>query len=137
MKNLMHDMVMHSLSKNQDKILVVASTEKDSGNGCLFDLCGKKPCVWVSERETVIAMDEVEHGHAIVNKTRRKIGFRHMFRVINGGPGQKGVRKRLPVCVENGIRALFPDDEYMGFREEWKLSDHRHKSNTSVGSKWP
>jgi hypothetical protein len=118
MKNLMHDMVMHSLSKNQDRILVVASTEKDSGNDCLCDLCGEKPCVWVSERETVIANDEVEHGHTIVNKTRRKIGFRHMFRVINGGPGQKGVRKRLPVCVENDIRALFPDDEYMGFREE-------------------
>jgi hypothetical protein len=120
MKNLMHDMVMHSLSKNQKKEMVVTSIEKDSGNDCLCDLCGENPCVWVTERETVIANDEIEHGHilAMVNKTRRKIAFRHMFRVINGGPGQKGVRKRLPVCVENGIRAVFPDEEYMGFRED-------------------
>jgi hypothetical protein len=31
---------------------------------------------------------------------------------------RKRVRKRLPECVETGVRALFPDDQYMGFMEE-------------------
>jgi hypothetical protein len=72
------------------------------------------------ERVAVIANDENKHGHTftINNKTRRKLAYRHMFRVVNGGPGQKGVRRRLPECVETGVRALFPDEEYMGFKEE-------------------
>jgi hypothetical protein len=35
--------------------------------------------------------DENEHGHTfnIENKTRRKVGYRHMFRVVNGGPEKR------------------------------------------------
>jgi hypothetical protein len=40
-----------------------------------------------------------------------------MFWVVNGGPGQKGVRKQLPECIEKGVRALFPDNQYMGYKE--------------------
>jgi hypothetical protein len=82
--------------------------------------CGELPCVWTTERDTVVAKDEMEHGHtnAIANSARRKVAYRHMFYVVNDGYGQKGVRKRLPVCVEIGIRALFPDVEHMGFKEE-------------------
>jgi hypothetical protein len=76
--------------------------------------------VWLAQREQVVANDKLEHEHvfAVENKTRRKVGFRYMFWVINGGAGQKGIRKRLPECVENGVRALFPDPVYMGFKEE-------------------
>jgi hypothetical protein len=94
MKELMHDMVMQSLAKHQEnKKIVTTSGEEDSGSDCLCGFCGENPCVWVCQRENVIANDENEHGHAptiILNKTRRKIAFRHMFRVVNGGPGQKG-----------------------------------------------
>jgi hypothetical protein len=38
-----------------------------------------------------------------------------MFRIVNGGPGEKGVRKHLPECVETCVRALFLDDQYMRF----------------------
>ena len=76
--------------------------------------------MWSSERDTIIAKDEIEHGHTftVVNSTRCKIAYHHMFVVTNGGYGQKGVRKRLPECVEIGVRALFPDAEHMGFKEE-------------------
>jgi hypothetical protein len=40
-----------------------------------------------------------------------------MNRVVFG-PGQKGVRMRNPQYVEDGVRALFPDTKYMGFKEE-------------------
>jgi hypothetical protein len=55
------------------------------------DLCGDYPCVWIVQRAAVVANDEHEHGHTynIENKTRRKVGYRHMFRVVNGGPGEK------------------------------------------------
>jgi hypothetical protein len=35
-------------------------------------------------------------------------------------PGEKGIRKKLPGCVQVGVRALFPDKQaqYMGFKEE-------------------
>jgi hypothetical protein len=93
---------------------------KDNGRDSLCDFCDENPCVWVCQREAVVTNNENEHGHTftIVNKTRHKIAFSHMFRVVNGGPGQKGVRKQLPECVEKGVRALFPDDQYMGYKEE-------------------
>ena len=85
------------------------------------DACSEMPCVWSSERDTMIARDEIEHGQTctVVNSTRRKTAYRHMFIVTNGGYGQKVVRKRLPECVENRIRTLFVlDAEHMGFKEE-------------------
>ena len=87
------------------------------------DACGEMLCVWSSERDTIIAKDEMEHGHtfsvANSSSTRRKMAYQHiMFIVTNGGYGKKGVRKRLPECVEKGVRALFPDAVHMGFKEE-------------------
>jgi hypothetical protein len=121
MQKLMHDMVLDALSdrhKANDK-KVTSSIGGDSGGDSLCDLCGENPCVWVCHREAVIAIDEDEHGpFAIVNKTRHKVAYRHMFRVVNEGPGQKGVRKQLPGCVEKGVRALFPDNQYMGFKDK-------------------
>jgi hypothetical protein len=84
------------------------------------DLCGDTPCVWLVEKDRVIANDMAENGTpvTVVNSTRRKLAFRYMFRCINAGPGRQGVRKKLPECVENGVRELFPDLVYMGFKEK-------------------
>jgi hypothetical protein len=104
-------------NRNKDDLLAV----DEQNIACVdCDLCGVNPCVWLSERDRIITNDKLEHEHVfgVENKTRRKVAFRYMFRVLNGGAGQKGVRKRQPVCVENGVRALFPDLHYMGFKEE-------------------
>jgi hypothetical protein len=119
MEKLIHDTAVDALTnrhKTSDKVSWIGS---DNGGDSMCALCGENPCVWVCQREAVIANNENEHGHTftIVNKTRCKIAFQRMFRVINGGPGQKGIRKQLPECVEKGIRALFSDDQYMGFKE--------------------
>jgi hypothetical protein len=84
------------------------------------EVCGEMPCVWVTERDRVIANDKIVHGHLLTveNRTRRKIAFRHMFHVTNGGYGETGVRQRHFECVEEGVRSLFQDVEYMGFKEE-------------------
>jgi hypothetical protein len=123
MKSLMHDMVVDALAKHENTMAAserLRAEARGRENSVLCSLCGENPCFWIQERVAVIANDENEHGHTftIDNKSRRKLAYRHMFRVVNGGPGQKGVRKRLPACVETGVRALFPDEEYMGFKEE-------------------
>ena len=126
--SIMHHRIVAALLKfEEDKRqsedgakLFVNRKRKMKEDGIQCDVCGERPCVWSSERDTVVARDVMEHGHTctVVNSTRRKTAYRHMFIVINGGYGQKGVRKRLPECVEKGVRALFPDDEHMGFKEE-------------------
>jgi hypothetical protein len=122
MKDLMHDMVVKALLKRDDEKLVTFHGKKGIVENGQCDYCLEVPCVWLDEREAVVENDRNENGHTflIENKTRRKIAFRHMFRVVNGGPGQKGVRKQLPECVECGVRRLFPDEQaqYLGFKEE-------------------
>jgi hypothetical protein len=122
MQSLMHDMVLDSLAKNDGKKRKLESStvrKEESDKSC--DYCGECPCVWVTEREAVVASDANENGHTftIFNKTRRKMAYKHMYRVVHG-PGQTGVRKQLPECVECGVRALFPDEQakYMGYKEE-------------------
>jgi hypothetical protein len=70
------------------------------------DLCGDYPCVWIVQRAVVVANDENEHGHTynIENKTRRKVGYRHMFRWLTVA-GRKRSSKTPPECVETGVRA--------------------------------
>jgi hypothetical protein len=94
------------------------SNDTDDDTVCYF--CNDCPCLWAAERENVIALINTEHGDndpTVGNSTRRKASFRYIWRVRNG-IGQKKVRTKLPTCVETGIRALFPDTEYMGFKEE-------------------
>jgi hypothetical protein len=80
-------------------------------------LCGDIPCVWLGKLGNVVANDKLEHSRTfgVQNRTRRRVAFRYMFRIINSGTGQKGIRKRQLECIENGIRALFPDTNY----REW------------------
>jgi hypothetical protein len=123
MKSLMHDMVVDALEKYDQKkrdVKDIRTTKTKSDDDCCY-FCGYSPCVWIAQREAVIANDKNENGHTftITNKSRRKIAYKHMFRAVFG-PGQKGIRLQLPECVEVGVRALFPDEQaqYMGFKEE-------------------
>ena len=100
------------LAEEEEKKKIVETTR--------CDFCNECPCMWISERATVVAKVEMDHAGSttVVNSTRRKTAYKHMFLVFNGGHGQKGVRKRLPKCVESGVRTVFPDVEFMGFKEE-------------------
>jgi hypothetical protein len=124
LSSIMHEAVVAWMIKIEDKKhkaingeLPEKNMEEEAGQ---CDFCGDMSCIWSTECNRVIADDEVEQGHAVENRTRRKHAFRHMFRVTNGGPpGQKGVRKRHPQCIEIGIRALCPPDAvFMGHKED-------------------
>jgi hypothetical protein len=100
MKPLMHDVVLHALDKNDKNKRNVKSlmTDKlESNKYCNF--WGNCPCVWITERQVVIANDENANGHTftIYNKTPRKITYKHMLRAVNG-PGEKGINKSSRVC---------------------------------------
>jgi hypothetical protein len=123
---IMHDRIVHALeraaAKDEDADGRELADKKRKAEEFLHqcEVCLETPCVWVAQSDAVIANDENEHGNllTVTNSTRRRIAFKHMFHVINGGYGQKGVRKRHPACVEDGIRALFPDAVHMGFKEK-------------------
>jgi hypothetical protein len=129
--SIMHERIVDALKtfKKEGKELVKLSSidGKELADGkrkaeevVQCEVCGEMPCVWVTERDRVIANDKIVHGHLLTveNRTRRKIAFRHMFHVTNGGYGETGVRQRHFECVEEGVRSLFQDVEHMGFKEE-------------------
>jgi hypothetical protein len=82
--------------------------------------CAATILVWIVQRAAVVANDENEHGHTfnIENKTRRKVGYRHMFRVVNGGR-RKGVRKRLPNARRNWRSGPLPRRSIHGIHGEY------------------
>jgi hypothetical protein len=93
---------------------------KDTAGDTVCFFCNDSPCVWEAECANVSTMIATEHradDPTVTNSTRRKTSFRYMWRVRNG-IGQKNVRTKLPECVECGVRALFPDKVFMGFKEE-------------------
>jgi hypothetical protein len=95
-------------------------TSKDTADDTVCIFCDDSPCVWVAERDNVIALVATEHradDPTVSNSTRRKTSFRYIWRVRNG-IGQKSVRTKLPECVETGVRAVFPDKVFMGFKDE-------------------
>jgi hypothetical protein len=97
-----------------------AGTEDDKADILVCEFCAETPCFWSTERENVIATVNANHGDgtSVSKSSRRKSGFRYIWRVRNG-VGQKGCRTRHPECgPESGIRTLFPDNVFMGFKEE-------------------
>jgi hypothetical protein len=84
-------------------------------------VCGEDPCVFYQHAEHLLAFDEAEHGSLAQedvppNNIRRKLMYRQMTLLINGGPMGR-VRKELPQCVVTAIREMVPSESYMGFRE--------------------
>ena len=85
--------------------------------------CGEDRCVWLANKERMVLIDETEHGYLPddskpPNNARRKKLYREMTLLLNKGPLGVGVRKKLPRCVENGARALFPSPSFMGFKNK-------------------
>jgi hypothetical protein len=73
MQSLMHKMVINVLANREhyDEKKMASWIKNIKGGDSHCDLCAQTPCVWVAQREAVIANDENEHGHTctIVNKT--------------------------------------------------------------------
>jgi hypothetical protein len=95
-----------------------------SANGKSYSTrCGKcncVPCVWRSNELSMIGYDKAENDDKTKpNKCRHQL-YGQMALIINGGPTGYGIRLKLPVCVVDGIRELFPDPDavYVGHKEK-------------------
>ncbi len=51
----------------------------------------------------------------VTNKQKRYHMYRHMSQRLNG-PLSKGNHRPLPGCFTQGLRELFPSDDYVGFK---------------------
>jgi hypothetical protein len=122
----MNGIVRDTLEKHDQELeemkMPASATDNDAENPATdrpCDDCKESPCVFLKERKNIVAQDKAMHGGtSTANSTRRRTAFKHMFYVLNGGPGTNGIRKRHPTCVETGIRGLFPDSQYMGYKEK-------------------
>ena len=84
--------------------------------------CTAYPCVWEEMEEDMRKFDSSKHEHLLVegcppNNIQRKKVYHQMFLYINQGPSGAGVRMKLPECVENGARRMFPLASFIGFKD--------------------
>ena len=76
--------------------------------------CDNHPCV-VRELEQLLNSILETYGGWKSNKEVRFIMYKDSVKFIFGTGLGKGVRKRLPACVQKHIHNLAPDDKYTGF----------------------
>ena len=88
--------------------------------------CGESSCIWFYYRDDVVEAvhnwvdsNTTSNGYRPSNNLIRKECYQIFIRMHHGFLG-KGKRKKIPECVLNCIRCLYPDDdgEYMGFKDE-------------------
>ena len=91
----------------------------------LCEICRQRPCYFLQIKPRIMEQ-HIENPPddgldlAARNSASRKKAYKLATMYIHGVLGA-GNRMRLPSCVEDGVRALFPpvDGIVMGFREEW------------------
>ena len=98
----------------------VIETDKDNLSFCRH--CRKTRCIWrefsKNNKRTILDLKrEVDSGSRPADA--RKLLYRTICREMNGVMGA-GKRKRLPKCVEDSVRKLFPseDGKYMGYKDK-------------------
>ena len=84
------------------------------------DICGREPCVWVSDQETIINLFNTRYANIPVEgsrderkkqqASRRFYLYKEYTSHIYGVLG-KGVRIRHPTCIIQGIQDLAPDPD--------------------------
>jgi hypothetical protein len=78
--------------------------------------CDSEPCVVFELEEMLLSLLECYRDI----KTKKQIRFamyRDSVKHIHGPGLGKGVRKKLPQCLQRKIHSIVPDDKYTGFME--------------------
>ena len=76
--------------------------------------CGDDPCVVEQLEEMLLSLVRSFRG-VKSNKQLRHYMYTNSIRFIHGPNLGKGVRKRIPHCLQKRIHALCPDKVYTGF----------------------
>ena len=88
--------------------------EEEDNKNCKF--CGNHPCSALELEEMLGSIVETYQGIKS-NKQMRYIMYTDSTKYIFGTGLGKGVRKKLPFCVQSLIRKLAPDNHYTGFKD--------------------
>jgi hypothetical protein len=125
-EELFNDLAMHEEDFAESHAVLAsaapdeAEASKDTAGDTVCLFCNDCLFMWEAECDNVSTLIATEHradDPTVTNSTHRKTSFRYIWSVRNG-IGQKNVRTKHPECVKTGIRALFPDNIFMGFKEE-------------------
>ena len=76
--------------------------------------CSDSPCEFLQFQEEIEGVVNVMDP-ALSNKSKRYKVYRHMSRRRFGTLG-KGNHRPLPSCFEQGIRDLYPSENYTGYK---------------------
>ena len=80
--------------------------------------CGDNPCCFIELKPHLMSMLLI-HGETKTNNQMRYYMYTEMTKFIHGPGLGKGVRRKLPHCMEQAIKSLAPDKDkkYTGFKE--------------------
>ena len=107
----------NSPSKNEEESNVkLEDIEVSVPHKCNY--CGNQPCIIKDLEETLISVKET-YGDWNSNKNLRFRMYSECIKHIHGPGLGKGIRKKLPQCLQNEIRLMAPDEDniYTGFIE--------------------
>ena len=106
-----HDLYRQCLEK------VECGVEEERGKIIKCSECEFSPCIWEDNKDHMERLDSQLNPSGMPNNVRRKLMYRKMNGIIEGMPMREAQRKRLPTCVEDGIRKILPDPHglYMGY----------------------
>ena len=76
-----------------------------------FEACVEEECVCSSDH-FIKALSDLEDRLELTNKQRRYQAYREAARLL-----QYAVREKLPPCVEENVKIMFPDFTYVGYCE--------------------
>ena len=87
---------------------------EEKGTVCPY--CGNDPC-WAVELHPVLMSIKDIYGGRVENKTVRFKMYTESVKSIHGTCLGKGVRKKVPSCVNRHIKSMAPSETYRGFTE--------------------
>ena len=99
-------------NNNDDKTTLSHSNNEDT----TCTECGNHPCVVLDMEEMLISILQTYEGW----KSKKQIRFRmysDAIKVLHGPGLGKGVRKKLPSCLQRRVHCLVPDEMYTGFKQ--------------------
>ena len=88
--------------------------EEEGSEICKF--CGNHPCSSLELESMLVSIVET-YQDIKSNRQMRYLMYTDSTKYIFGTGLGKGVRKKLPSCVQMLIRKLAPDEHYTGFKQ--------------------
>ena len=108
-------------SRNSSPSTTDGEDDEISSNICLY--CGDKPCFWISMKDDIVSstirnVDNYLKPNSYFRKRAYQMYVFHKY-----GRLGKGNRVRVPLCVLEGVRSVWPESDangYMGHKDSFE-----------------